>query len=423
VSVPGALAALGVVAAFALATWLVRPAVLGRRLGLVHPGLVWLGLTATFFGAGSALLAITRGSVGPALYVGGCVFGFGIGVWASDWLARWRDGAGPIDGIDPGGPEPGSRGWMPAVLAAVALLAVAPTLTASGIPFLATDITGSRAELTGIPIQLVRVGLPGLAAILLFDGLRTVDRRRRLVAGIGIAAIAGFTILLASRYLVLELVGALVIAWLLAGRRLPRNVVIALAAVVVVGFGGIQIVRAYDEASDDPLGFAIDRSINRVLLIQPRTLDALQEAIPTEQPFYLGLTWIHRLGPLVGRPDIPNLGYWIYPRVVEGAQETAGYAAPGLIGEAWANFGPAGIALFVALGGVAERLGALAAARRKRDVDVVAGALAILFLARTNALGLGGLAILGTLVLVWRLFAGPVAGLGLDLRRILTWRA
>jgi hypothetical protein len=415
------------VAAFALATWLVRPAVLRRRLGLVHPAIAWLGLTAVFFGAGSALLAITGGSVGPALYVGGCVLGFGMGVWASDWLAGRRGGAASVEGIGsvdgPGGPKPGTRGWMPAVLAGVALLAVAPTLADSGIPFLATDITGSRAELTGIPIQLVRVGLPGLAAMLLFDGLRTVDRRRRLLAGIGIAAIAGFTILLASRYLVLELVGALAIAWLLAGRRLPRNVVIALAAVVVIGFGGIQIVRAYDEASGDPLAFAIDRSVNRVLLIQPRTLDALQGAIPTEQPYYLGLTWIHRLGPLVGRPDIPNLGYWIYPRVVEGAQETAGYAAPGLIGEAWANFGPAGIALFVALGAVAERLGALAAARRKRDVDVVAGALAILFLARTNALGLGGLAILGTLVLVWRLFAGPVAGLGGDLRRILAWRA
>jgi hypothetical protein len=53
----------------------------------------------------------------------------------------------------------------------------------------------------------------------------------------------------------------------------------------------------------------------------------------------------------------------------------------------------------------------------------VAGALAILFLARTNALGLGGLAILGTLVLVWRLLAGPAAGLGGDVRRMLAWRA
>jgi len=312
---------------------------------------------------------------------------------------------------------------MPALLAVVALLAVAPTLAVSGIPFLATDITGSRTELTGIPIQLIRVCLPGLAGILLFDGLRAGDRRRRLVAGVGIAAIAGFLVLLASRYLVLELVVALAIAWLLAGRTLPRNVVMATGALVIVGFGAIQVVRAFDQAASDPLGFAVERSVNRILLIQPRTLDALQQAIPAEQPFYLGLTWIHRLGPLVGRDDIPNLGYWIYPRVVEGAQDSAGYAAPGLIGEAWANFGLAGVAMFVALGALAERLGALSAARRTRDVDVVAGALAILFLARTNALGLGGLAILGTLVLVWRLLAGPAAGLGDDLRRILTWRA
>jgi len=423
VNVLGVIAAIGVAAAFVLAAWLVRPAVRRGRLGIVHPGPIWLGLTGAFFGAGSAFLAITGGSVAPALYVGGCVLGFGIGVRGSDWLARRRGDAVAVDGSRQGGPRPGTRGPMPALLAVVALLAVAPTLAVSGIPFLATDITGSRTELTGIPIQLIRVCLPGLAGILLFDGLRAGDRRRRLVAGVGIAAIAGFLVLLASRYLVLELVVALAIAWLLAGRTLPRNVVMATGALVVVGFGAIQVVRAFDQAASDPLGFAVERSVNRILLIQPRTLDALQQAIPAEQPFYLGLTWIHRLGPLVGRDDIPNLGYWIYPRVVEGAQDSAGYAAPGLIGEAWANFGLAGVAMFVALGALAERLGALSAARRTRDVDVVAGALAILFLARTNALGLGGLAILGTLVLVWRLLAGPAAGLGDDLRRILTWRA
>src|SRR6266542_57775 len=321
VNVLGVIAAIGVAAAFVLASWLVRPAVRRGRLGFVHPGPIWLGLTGAFFGAGSGFLAITGGSVAPALYVGGCVLGFGIGVRGSDWLARRRGDAVAVDGSRQGGPGPGTRGPMPALLAVVALLAVAPTLAVSGIPFLATDITGSRTELTGIPIQLIRVCLPGLAGILLFDGLSAGDRRRRLVAGVGIAAIAGFLVLLASRYLVLELVAALAIAWLLAGRTLPRNVVMASGALVIVGFGAIQVVRAFDQAASDPLGFAVERSVNRILLIQPRTLDALQHAIPAEQPFYLGLTWIHRLGPLVGRDDIPNLGYWIYPRVVEGAQD------------------------------------------------------------------------------------------------------
>ena len=85
-----------------------------------------------------------------------------------------------------------------------------------------------------------------------------------------------------------------------------------------------------------------ERTVNRVLLIQPRTLEALQATIPAEQPFFGGLTWVRRIGPAVGRPDIPNLGYWIYPRLFPG-QEPPGYAAPGIIGEAWANFGAAGL--------------------------------------------------------------------------------
>ncbi len=72
--------------------------------------------------------------------------------------------------------------------------AILPTLVEHGIPFLTTDITGARSELTGIPIQLVRVALPGLAGILLFELVRTLDRRRRWLAGLGIVAIAGFTV-------------------------------------------------------------------------------------------------------------------------------------------------------------------------------------------------------------------------------------
>ena len=55
-----------------------------------------------------------------------------------------------------------------------------------------------------------------------------------------------------------------------------------------------------------------------------------------------------RLGPALGRPDIPNLGYWVYPRLFPG-QEPPGYAAPGILGEAWANFGPLGLVLFLLL--------------------------------------------------------------------------
>jgi hypothetical protein len=304
----------------------------------------------------------------------------------------------------------------------LAVGAIAPTLIRSGIPFLTIDVTGSRTELVGLPIQLIRVALPALAILLMFDVMRAADGRRRLLDVGAILAIAGFSVILASRYLVAELAATLFIAWLLAGRRVPARIGLALVAAGIAAFGGIQVLRAYDQAQGNELGFAVERTVNRIVLVQPRTVAALQRVVPTEEPYFLGLTWLRRIGPLFGRDDIPNLGYWIYPEVVSGAQETAGYAAPGLIGEAWANFGPAGLVLFAALGALAERLGALVARRRNTAVDIAAGALATLFLARTHALGLGGLAILFALVIAWRILAGPLAELGTAVSDAIVWR-
>jgi hypothetical protein len=433
VTASGFLAALALVAAFAIAAVLIRPVARRRRLGLVHPGPVWLVLAAVFLGLGSAVLAVTGESTGPALYVAGSVVAFALGLRASDALAVRRGDtatsarAGAATGDARNGradpvPSSGARRWVPFALAALAIGAIAPTLIRSGIPFLTVDVTGSRTELVGLPIQLVRVALPALAALLMFDVLRAGDRRRRLLAVGSVLAIAGFSVILASRYLIAELAAVLFIAWLLAGRRVPARVGVAVVAAGIVAFGGIQVLRAYDQARGNEVGFAVARSVNRIVLVQPRTVAALQRVIPAEEPYFLGLTWLRRLGPLLGRDDIPNLGYWIYPEVVSGAQETAGYAAPGLIGEAWANFGPAGLALFVALGAFAERLGALVARRRDTAVDIAAGALAILFLARTHALGLGGLAILIGLVVAWRILAGPLAGLGGTTRDAIAWR-
>ena len=195
----------------------------------------------------------------------------------------------------------------------------------------------------------------------------------------------------------------------------------AAIAIGAVLFGGVQILRAYDQAQGQELAFAVERTVNRVLLVQPRTLDAIMTAIPADEPFFGGLGWLRRLGPVFGR-EVPNLGYWIYPRVVGDAQAVAGYAAPGLIGEAWANFGWAGLALFAALGAVAERLAALIA-RRPGQADRVAAALLVLFMARTHALGLGGLAILVVLVVGWRIVAASGGGLGGRLRAVLAWRS
>ncbi len=323
----------------------------------------------------------------------------------------------------PSDQDPGS--WRPAVavgLGVVALLLILPTIARVGLPALVGDITGARSELTGLPVQVLRVTLPALAlGLLLTAGRRS--RAWRLGSFAIIVGLLAFELALASRYLAAELAAVLLVGIGLAGWRLPWRRLAGLAVIGVLLFGGVQILRAYDQAQGRELAFAIERTVNRVALIQPRTLEALQDVIPDEQPYYGGLTWARRLGPIVGRPDIPNLGYWIFPRVFPD-QDPPGYLAPGIIGEAWANFGPGGVALFAFLGVGIERLGALIARRRRGIGDVVAGSLAIVFVARTHALGVNGLAVLLALVVAWRLLAaGDLGGLWRDVRAALTWRA
>ena len=268
--------------------------------------------------------------------------------------------------------------------------------------------------------------VPALALVLVLGtrGRASIAAaRRRRAAWIAVGLLVALDIVLASRYLVAELLAVVLVGIGLAGWRIRPRVLATLALVTILAFGGIQILRSYDQAAGRELAFAVERTINRVVLIQPRTLEALQAAIPAEQPYFGGLTWVRRLGPVLDRPDIPNLGYWVYPRLFPG-QEPPGYAAPGILGEAWANFGPAGLALFLLLGGVAERLGAFIARRRRTTVDLVAGALLVVFLARTHALGVNGLAVLVVLVIAWRvLAAGGLAVTWRSVRDVLAWRA
>lgn len=420
------LEALLVVGSFGASAVLVLPAVRRTALGAWHPAVVWLVLEGVFFGLGSAILALDD-RPGPALYVGACTLGFGAAVALSDRLARGRDGSQVLAVMDDrplasGRSDPVPwRPWVAVGLAVVGLVAIAPTIIRVGLPFLAGDITGARSELTGLPVQELRVAFPALAlGLLLTMGGR--PGRWRVASYVVIAVLLVFDLALASRYLAAELVAILLVGIGLARWRIPVRALIALGVAGTLLFASAQILRAYDQAAGRELAFAVERTINRIVLIQPRTLEALQAVIPDEQPYFGGLTWVRRLGPLVGRDDIPNLGYWIYPRVFPD-QDPPGYLAPGIVGEAWANFGPAGVGLFVLLGILVERLGAVLARRRRGTGDVIAGALIVVFVARTHALGVNGLAILVALVLAWRLLAaGDLRGLWRDIRTALTWR-
>jgi hypothetical protein len=384
------------------------PVATRRRLGVLHPAIGWLILEAIFFGVGSLALALGEDRPGPALYLGACVLATAIGVWVAHRI-------GPIkaDNVPPPQPpehpvaETGWRRWVPAILAVAAIGPLIPIILETGPPLLSSDATAARAVLVGLSIQFVRVAIPGLAAVLLLESLagRPAFGRRMLTWAI-IGALIAFMVSLASRYLVIELLAGLTLAWLLTGRAIAVRTAAIAVLVGLVGFVAIGVLRAPEDFASGPGPVAAERTVSRLFLVQPRTLDALQATIPTEDPYFLGLTWLRRIGPIVGRDDIPNLGYWIYPKVVEGSQDVAGYAAPGLIGEAWANFGPAGVGLFALFGIGMEGLAAWVASHRARVVDVTAGALAILFVARTHALGLLGMAVLLGLVLAWWLLAG-----------------
>ena len=400
---------------FGLAAVAIRPAVKATGLGIVHPAVVWLALEAVFFGFGSIALAAGEDRVGPALFIAGAAAAAGLGTLVAHRAWQPRSAAFPAGGPTSPLPETGWRRFVPAALAIIALLILAPTLGGSGLALLSADPTAARAELVGIPVQLIRVALPGLAAVILLQTLGgRPASRHRVASWVVIGILVVLSILLASRYLVIELGATLVLVWLLTGRRIAPRLALAAGVVAVAGFVAIGVARAPNDFANGPVVTAAERTVSRLFLVQPRTIAALQDAIPSEQPYFLGLTWIRRLGPYLGRPDIPNLGYWIYPRVVATEQTTAGYAAPGLLGEAWANFGPAGLGLFALLGVAMERAGVLIASRRTRVVDIAAGALLILFVARTHALGLLGVALLLGLVLGWRSLAGswsvPAAG-------------
>ena len=415
-----AVVAVVAVVAFVAAFAAVAPAARRTGLGIWHPAVAWLALEGLFFGVGSAILAVLDGRTEPALYVAGAVTAFALAVTLSDRTARRRAPRGEPMTRTSADPVASRSLRLRAVigLAILGVLALVPTLLDVGVPFLTNDPTNARVAVGGLDLQLLRVAVPGAVLVAVLLALRPDPRMRAIAIGAFGIAVLG-EVALASRYLSAELVAAIVVGLGLAGRRIPP-VAIGLLALAGLAFVVVGVVRAPEQSAGHELDFAVNRTVNRVLLIQPRTLDALQAAIPAEQPFFGGLTWVRRVAPLLGRDDVPNLGYWIYPRLFPD-QTTPGYAAPGLLGEAWANLGWLGLVIFAALGVAVERAGALIALRRRSAADLAAAALLVLFVARTHAVGVDGLAVLLVLVGGWRMIVAPPDRLTDDIARTLRW--
>jgi len=347
------------------------------------------------YGVGSLILLATGESSGRGpLLTGVGLAAFGAGVWlASRFLGETPPrvrGSMTVPAAILGTYRP----WIVVGIAAAGLAAVAIIVAQHGIPLIARDPQASRAGFAGPLFDAFRWLVPPAALVALAVALSTGRARDRWIAAAAVAGVAGLEIALASRALPLELaIEALLVAWW-AGRRLSAQAAAGLAAAALVLFVGIQLVRVGPEGgfsgAADVGAFAVRRTIDRVLLIHPRTLDLVATDIPAREPYFLGATYVRRLAILLGQEERPSLGYWIYERLFPG--EPGGFAAPGLLGEAWANGGPIlAVAIMLVLGIVAQAIGRRLASLPRGPTNLAFAALVSVAIARSYATSLNGL--------------------------------
>jgi hypothetical protein len=350
-----------------------------------------------FYVAGSVVLLVTGESDGAGpLLAAGSLAAFGAGA------AIGRR----VLGLPPPMPPPRSDGvsWPWVVgMAAVGVVIVGGLIAQHGLPLIASDPLASRAGFAGPTFDAFRWLVPPAAVLAVALAVARGDPRDRTVALVALLAVGGLEVLLASRALPAELaIEALLVAYW-AGRRLPARAWIALGAVGLALFVGIQLIRAADEGPADVGGapaFAVRRTIDRVLLIHPRTLEVVATTIPGQEPYFGGSTYVRRLADLLGQEDRPSLGYWLYARLFPG--QPGGFAAPGVAGEAWANGGPLlVVAIMAALGLLAAWLGRAIVRLPGGPADRAFAALVVVAVARTYATSLNGFLLTLLAAAVW----------------------
>jgi hypothetical protein len=354
-----------------------------------------------------ALILALQGSTGGPLLIGAGMLALGSGGWiAARWLGR------PV--VPPARSRPGPvRWWALGIAAALGCVALGWIVSRSGLPLLASSPQGSRTAFSGLTFDAFRWLVPPAALVVLAWALERPRSPRLVAAGITLGAVGGIEVLLASRALPLELgFGSLLIVWW-AGYRPPLRVWAGLATAAGLLFLGVLFARLGPEATFrdplDALAFAADRSVGRIVLIQPRTVDVAVTTIPAQEPFWGGATYLHRLGPIVGiADDHPTLGTWLYERLFPGAPPA--FAAPGILAEGWVNGGVAlAIALMLLLGFGTHAFGQALRRLGGSPVDRAAAATLTVAIVRTYATSLNGFLLTVGVTIAWWLVTRPDA--------------
>ncbi len=373
----------------------------GSILDATTPGRLFL----VFFIASTAVGSIVLLLDGQGSLAGASLAAFGLVAFAVGAAVAAR-----VNGVpEPLGP-PTEIGrinrFALGILTVVGLAAYLSIAIRFGVPFLSDDAQGVRAAYNGIVFDVFRWLVPPATLVSVVVALARNDRRSYAVAVAANGALLMLMFLTASRALPFELAAAIILLGLWGGRRLAGRTWLALAAVALVFFVGVQLLRVSQEGGfrdlPDIATFVVGRTVDRVALIQAKALDVVAVSIPSRQPFYGGSTYVRWLSTVRGEPPPQALGYWIYEQIYPG--QLGGFATPGILGELWANGGIPLVGLgMILFGAVVQWLGRLIGRFDRSAADRVFAGLLVVAVARTYATSLNGFLLTVAVIAGWRI--------------------
>lgn len=359
-------------------------------------------------GIGAVAMAARGRGVGGMLLIGGAFLAFGV---ATSIVARVAGRPAPIDPV-------ATVGRL-SVVSVVALAGVGLTMYVwlavdHGVPLLSGDAQASRAGWAGIRLDLFRWLVPPAALVALGIALATRRRDATVVAIVSLAGVAVLEVLAASRALPLELgLAALLIAWW-AGRRLRLRTWLLVGAATGLLFLGVLFARIAPGGGFagplDAIDFAASRTIDRVVMIQPKTIDIVVRSFPRRRDYMMGGTYVRWLSPIVGTTPPRALGSYLFGRLFP-EEPPGGFVTPGLLGEGYANFGPVfALALMAGLGLLAAAFGTWLPRAPTDAATRTLAALIVVALLRTYATSLNGLLLTVVAAVGWWLLASGRLG-------------